>query len=98
MLGAPKIVHCGEKIEEEAICKGGLRFLTVNVLTGFLLNLNQNAVANTDLSLEPFTKAILVLRLQDSTFFVVSGSSSLGGKTDNKAISFGDNCLIDILC
>jgi hypothetical protein len=48
-----KIVQCGEKIEEEAICKGGLSFLTVNILTGFLINLNQNAVANTDLSLEP---------------------------------------------
>jgi hypothetical protein len=26
-LGAPKVVHCGEKIEEEAIRKGGLKFL-----------------------------------------------------------------------
>ena len=26
LLGAPKIVQCGEKIEEEAIRKGGLKF------------------------------------------------------------------------
>jgi hypothetical protein len=26
-LGAPKIVHCGEKIDEQAIRKGGLSFV-----------------------------------------------------------------------
>jgi hypothetical protein len=33
LLGAPKIVQCGEKIEEEAIRKGGLKILAASFVS-----------------------------------------------------------------
>jgi len=36
-LGAPKIVQCGEKIEEEAILKGGLKIFAASFVIERLL-------------------------------------------------------------